>query len=276
MIQLKMDGKSFPIFANFSDPLNEERLEWEFWQKGDKKMTEWLEKTGRRLLEARPGPVTVQSTKYENDVIAVVKTIYRNRMGNLLLNALNGAVNIFIVPFHGDEREKCGCAALTPWGVYPKKWGGGIRLYFDPADFAGNTDSYTADDILFHELVHAYRIGKKNSEQKNRPLDGYRSAEEFVAVQMQNVYLDCRGLRRYYLTHLNPVMRTKSHIYGEIRDSSEYLQALNYFISREPLAQEVSRWRLPSPDYNPWRDFPGLLRMFQDKYELPNLTFMPL
>ena len=56
------------------------------------------------------------------------------------------------------DKADCECSAYTfPGG--PKE-GGGVRVYFNPTDFNGSAKKwFSADDILFHELVHAYRDG---------------------------------------------------------------------------------------------------------------------
>lgn len=254
--------KDYPVFVNYSNPREQERLELEFISQGDDDMALWLIKTGRRIMEARPGGITQQSIRWEQFISDQLDTVYGTVVGKCLFDGLDAQVPVFIVPFHTDERSMCNCGGAGTLGIFAKEQGGGIRIFFNPGDPA-MSGYYGADDVLFHELIHAYRIGHR--QKKSTQFDGYDSAEEFLAIHLQNVYLDCCGKKLYYFSHWEPTKRSKGHIYSEFTESTMPLLAIKYFLENEDLAQTVSKWPYPHPNFNPWRDFPQLLEIYQQK-----------
>ncbi len=268
MIQIK----KYPVFVNYSNPDSEDSLEYEFARKGDTRMVDWLRQTGRRTVEARGSGITRESTAWEEFVADQLNTVCQNAVGKLLFDSLDPDVEVYIVPFHKDERRSCGCGGAGTLGVFNKKQGGGIRVFFSRGDPAMK-GYYGADDVLLHEMVHAYRIGRVTwSGQKRTQLDGYNTAEEFLAIHLQNVYLDFRGRRHYYFSHWEPVKRSKGDIYSEFTEAGEPLLALKYYLDNEPVAQTVATWPFPHPDFNPWRDYPQLLNLYQRKWGYGQMT----
>jgi hypothetical protein len=265
MIQIK----DYPVFVNYSNPRDEERLEYEFARQGAADMVTWLSTVGRRVMEARPGGITQQSIKWERFIADQLDIVYSTRIGKSVLEGLDAEVPVFIVPFHPDERRMCGCGGSGTMGAFAPKQGGGIRIFFNQGD-PEMKGYYGADDVLFHELIHAYRIG--NCREKSTPLEGYDSAEEFLAIHLQNVYLDCSGKRHYYFSHWEPTKRSKGDIYYEFVDRGEPLLALKYFLDNEPLSSAVSKWPYPHPDFNPWRDYPQLLGLYERNHVGSTMT----
>ncbi len=152
--------KPFEIYINYFDARDEARRIRDFQATGDRHMTDWLRGSGRWLLETRSGGVTRESVAYEQAVAAQLSAICGTRIGKLLFTALNPDTKIWILPFHKGQQQACGCAAGTWPHIMSKSEGGGIRLFYNPSDFGPGGQSYTPDDVLFHELVHAYRTGK--------------------------------------------------------------------------------------------------------------------
>jgi hypothetical protein len=76
-----------------------------------------------------------------------------------------------------------------------------VRVYFGPSDFkpsASKKNWMTPADGLFHELVHAYQMGRIGYNPSPKSMNEYTSVNEFFALHMQNVYLaDCGSCRFY-------------------------------------------------------------------------------
>jgi hypothetical protein len=269
--------KPYPIYINHSHWQNVgERQADEFYARGDVKMGNWMKSTGKRLLEitedTNPSP---ESIAYEEAVVEQLKIIGKTAVGKLLLAALNPQVKHWIIP--GDESlyQSCGCAALTASWVLTDKQGGGVRLYFDPFGFDPKMEYYTPDDILFHEMIHAYRGGRVGySGQNNKPLREYLTAEELLAIHLQNVYLACRGHLQFYLTHRNPRLATKNETYYHLATDIEALGAMEYFLRNEPLAAKVATWAYPL--FNPWRDYADLEAILFNRYPIVNGKVRPI
>jgi hypothetical protein len=255
--------KPYPIYINHSHW--QEVGQWEadyFHYQGDVEMERWLISTGKRLLEITEDVnPSAESIAYEEAVVEQLKIICKTTVGKLLLDSLNPQVKHWILP--GDESmyESCGCAAMAASWVFPDKQGGGVRLYFDPFGFDSKMEYYTPDDILFHELIHAYRAGRVGYEKQNhQPLREYKSAEELLAIHLQNVYLACRKHLQFYLTHRNPRLATQDETYYQLATDAEAMSAMQYYLNNEPLAAKVATWA--HPIFNPWRDYWILQEIF--------------
>lgn len=268
MIQV---GK-YPIYINFANPQSEERMEYGFARRNNGHMIDWLQRTGRRLYETIPSGPTLEAATWEGFVARQFEVIVRSRIGNILFGSLNPGVKVWIVPFHRDERKLCGCGGAGTLGLFSAKQGGGVRLFFNRDDPEAR-GYYGPDDVLFHEMVHAYRKGW--GRWKDTPFDGYVTAEEFLATHMTNVYLDGFRKRRYYFSHIDPQKRSKGDIYSQFIEDGMPLLAIKYFLDQEPLARTVASWMLPSPDFNPWRDYPQLVELFNRENGTPGGRMVP-
>jgi hypothetical protein len=256
----------YPIYINHPGRWEEARqrqLEYFKWQR-DAHMVNWLTWTGKRLYEITedktPRP---ESLLYENAVYQQLNLISTTSIGRLLLEALNHHVNVWIVPLDLLDRGQCECGAYT----FPGKpnEGGGVRIYYNPSDFNPSAKRWLgADDILFHELVHAYRNGKVGYDVVNaaQSMNDYDNAEEFLALHLQNVYLSCRGGHRFYRTYKRRESVSKDTAYQYFVGDAEVLMAFRYYVENEPLAEKVSRWMAPADSFNPWRDQPVLERLY--------------
>ncbi len=263
--------KPYPIYINHShwQELGERETDY-FYAQGDAEMGKWMQITGKRLLEitedANPAP---ESVAYEEAVVEQLKVICKTTVGKLLLDSLNPQVKHWILPGEESLYQMCGCAALTSPAAFSDKQGGGVRLYFDPFGFDPKMEYYTPDDILFHEMVHAYRAGSVGyNGQNHKPLREYLTAEELLAIHLQNVYLACRKHLRFYRTHRNPTLGTKNETYYYLATDIEALGAMEYFLRNEPLAAQVATWAYPH--FNPWRDYPDLEAIYANSHPLVN------
>lgn len=262
----------YPIYVNHPGRWETVRASQQayFEGKGDSKMTDWLTYTAKRLYEITedkaPGP---ESVAYENSVVQLLRLISSTRVGKLLFDLLNRNQQCWIVPLDFRDKNDCGCGAFAFPGQ-PKE-GGGIRIYFNPTDFNSLTKRWlSADDILFHEIVHAYRIGRAGYGVVNsaRSMSGNKDAEEFFALQMQNIYLTFRGSQRFYRTYNRLESVSKATAYQYFSEDAEALMALRYFVETDPIAATVSRWIHPPDSFNPWRDYAVLERLYLSKNSL--------
>lgn len=265
--------KPYPIYINHSHWQEFGQREADYlYNQGDVEMEEWMRITGKRLLEiTEDANPSAESVAYEEAVVEQLKIIRKTAVGKLLLESLNPQVKHWIIP--GDEPlyQSCGCAALTAAGVFSDKQGGGVRLYFDPFGFDPTMEYYTPDDILFHEMVHASRVGRVGYDgQNNKPLREYASAEEVLAIHLQNVYLACRGHLKFYLTHQHPRLATQNDTYYQLATDAEAFSAMQYYLNNEPLAAKVATWA--HPIFNPWRDYWILKEIFFKTYSIQKLV----
>lgn len=208
------------------------------------------ERDGKRRDEIRPGDHTSpEAIKYEIEVSRALETILTTPIGKTLLDLMTQREKIWIVMDQGGP----GVASTTP-GIMRKELGGGVRLSFDPwGGFDYTSESYTMDDVLFHELVHAYRFARLDTKGANwTKLHDYSDAEEFIATQMQNVYLSMRGKTKFYFSHNDPRIEPKDVVYRNIAADPKAVRVFIDFLQTEPLAGIVANWSFP--DFNPWRD----------------------
>src|SRR5687768_598165 len=209
-------------------------------------------KSGRakRLDEIKWERQTKESIAYEDKVTRVLEKILKTPPGELLFKSMEPTVKVWILYHEGLDNA---VAAATP-GIMPAEKGGGVRLYFDPDGFDPEMEYYTPDDILFHELIHTYRSGKgKHNWQKMKE---YKTADEFLAIHIQNVYMAFMGRTKYYFSHENPRLVTKDEIYKTIRSDDETRAAFKHFLKEEPYAQGIAK--LTTPDFNCWRDLANI------------------
>jgi len=205
---------------------------------------------------------------YEQQVYDALVLVSANQLGSLVLDSLNDATTYWILPLDVIEKTACGnCGAFTFPGT-PKQRGG-ERIYFTPREWHRDIKMrYSADDILFHELVHAYRDGEigyahTNSRHLNKEmLPDYPNMEEFLALQMQNTYLAFRRMSVFYHSYLRPQGISKEDAYKVFANDRGILATFRYFVENEPLASEVMELTLPDDAFNPWRDLDDLEKAY--------------
>jgi hypothetical protein len=200
---------------------------------------------GRFRDEVRLLKPTRESLNYEKNVTKQLDIIRSTAIGNLLLDSIKSSVKVWIL-----LDQSGGHAAATTPGALGDDKGGGVRLYYEPDGFDPKMEYYTPDDVLFHELVHAYRASK--GEHFSKALAEYETAEELLAIQMQNVYMSVRRKKKFYRSHSNPTLVTKNDAYAAIASDRDTLDAFNYFRRHELLAVKVAG--MAAPPYNSWRD----------------------
>lgn len=217
------------------------------WEAESRKIL--VDREDKRRDEIQPEAWSHEGMRYEIEVLRALETILTVPIGKLLLSLMTPREKIWILKDQGGP----GVASTTP-GIMRKDLGGGVRVYYDPMGLRDyREDSYTPDDVLFHELVHAYRYARLDTKGANHtPLRDYESAEEFIATQMQNVYLSQRGKMKFYLSHNDTSLVTKEKAYNNIASDPKAMKALDDYLRSERLASIVATWT--APYFNPWRD----------------------
>ena len=271
--------RNYPIYINYSraGEISEWRADY-FQTQGDSKMAEWMNSTGAGLLEtAVYTNLSPEAIAYEESIVEQLKIIDKTALGKLLFDSLNPTEKIWIVPLYEKLQNICGCVGLTVGVVSPKQ-GGGIHVWYDTEGVDAPAINYTPDSILFHEMIHAYRIGRVGfGGQNNQQLREYKSVEEFLAIYMQNVYFALRGNLRFTRSHSrSTTVLSKDEIYSYLSSDAEAMSALRYYLRNEPLAAKVASRMHPL--FNPWRDFAKLERIFRGRnpyLSIGNRTRLP-
>jgi hypothetical protein len=270
----------YPIFINYParwDLVRERQLA-DFDAQGDQRMVQWLGPTGdgARLYEIMEDKTpSREGREYEDRIYQLLRLIKSTRPGQLLLDSLNRSHDYWVVP-KSNFGVECNCMAVT--FPFPKKAGGGIRVYISPKQLLPVQERWlSGDDILFHELVHAYRIGKVGwGGQSKRAMREYKDAEEFFALHMQNVYLGYRGGHRFYRDFNSLRSVSKGTAYEYFTGDVEVLMAFKYYLTNDPvLAPAVASWTQPADSFNPFRDYPNLERILLGDGEWEGIKALP-
>ena len=223
-------------------------------------------------IDARPSEA---QKNYENAVVGQLATVYSNPVGKMVIDQLDLiGEEVWIIPFEIGNTNDCGCAAFTFPG--DPKARGGNRIYYDPRWYASGNKWIGSDDVLLHELVHAYRMARLGYfHLKEKPINNFENGEEFLATQIQNVYLGYGGSSLFYKTY-SPLTRSpKTDVYDFISHNEGTLAAFRYFIDTERIARIISRW--PAPQFNPFRDFGDLNSAYLDYMKVNgyNSNYLP-
>jgi hypothetical protein len=154
------------------------------------------------------------TTGYETAVTSILETITNraNGIGQKLFNALPADKNIVIVPYNDQELiKKYGkCNALAAGATSfergearvrftPESWKAGGQCALDNAPGIGIAE----DEVLLHELLHAYRKvrGTFNRMPLNTPGMSYENLEEYFAIVVSNIYMSENGKLNFRKDH---------------------------------------------------------------------------
>jgi hypothetical protein len=257
--------ESYPIYINHPGHWAQVRADnrYDAADRGDFKNMTWWDTTGKRLYEIKEETSPDREVReYENQVLQLLRLIGSTRVGRLLFDSLDRTNQYWIVPMDDEDKAEWQVGAQEFPGA-PNE-GGGERVYFNPKDFHMVGQSWNSGaDILMHEMVHAYRCGRVGYASLNQKfIKGFTSAEEFFALQMQNMFLANRHSVRFYLTYSPTRAGSKDEAYQYFASDPEVLTAFRHFVYRDPLAAEVSDWTQPPDSFNPFRD----QRMLEQRY----------
>ena len=216
--------------------------------------------------------------QYEATICQCLKKIEDYPIGRMVLGLLNKQTTVWIIPKSDQDLKKCNCAQTGPLkydiqtdGSYARGAGSGDTvIQFRPE---------LGDDTLFHELVHAYRYSYKKFQPmkinvRTGRLSDLQSTEEFLAHQMENIYLS-QSKRQLTMDYKWAWVSDKAKIYDFLLENSEMLQTLKFFMRHEYLAMLVAHSF--ATDYNPFRDYAKLEAQYlkgSSLRELPELGTM--
>jgi len=203
--------------------------------------------------------------KFETRVVTCLERIKRHTIGRMVLGSINKQTTVWIVPRSDAELKERGNHSATTGplryeiqtdGSYARGAGSGdTQILFHPS---------FGDDVLFHELVHAYRYSYK----KFSPMPYYvrtdrstntSNSEEFFAHHMQNMYLS-QGNRKLGLDYTWGGNDDKNEVYDFMLQNVDTLMLLKYFLLNDPMAR-LAASRLDAP-FNPFRDYKMLEAKF--------------
>jgi hypothetical protein len=251
----------YPIFINYSE---HSQLRFESKIAELNKAKRFQEEKQINIQAITTSDLTIESglwkkevAKYETAILSLLRQIQSNPAGKLLLKILNLKTRIWIVPMPGKNFKRCYCAQTYPLNYQTSPFegyaigSGDAYIYFNPnEDFA--------DDTLFHELIHAYRYTYNKFDRM--PVNDEYNGEEFLAHQLQNIYLSCLK-KEIYLTYKTSEKADKQTIYQHFAATPELLRAFEYFSTHEYLAMLAANTLTSNiADYNPFRDYKQLIK----------------
>jgi len=200
--------------------------------------------------------------RYKGKIIDLLKEIQKQRSGQALLDEFeNRNFFVTIVPYHGGDinadviapseaQEMHGTALGKPvtyrnhgkvrtWKDVGDGRGASCTLEFNPNLFSGAVSAEpgnAADDVLYHELVHASRY--VNGKVDAIPMDKrYTDAEEFLAIMLANIYISEKGKTKFVGGHRDyiGILDRKDHepILGD-QDARRFLDNPQH-VNRSPL-----------------------------------------
>jgi hypothetical protein len=200
-----------------------------------------------QLIEDIDSKYAHEIRAYENAIRRILTNIAATRVGTILLNTIRAnptQAKIWIIPANWTDPT-----AKTL--QYTEAQGGGIRIQFNPTAFGRD-----AEPTLVHELVHAkrYAWNEFNSqpfEDREVNQEFRSSSEEFVATQVENIYIASRKLSAKYNSYYG-APRDKRAMYAFFAERPDFPIALKYFLERDQMVKQMAG--LKNPEYNPFRD----------------------
>jgi hypothetical protein len=140
--------------------------------------------------------------------------------------------------------------------------GGGsdATVYFTPSEWGGakspcsRPGSTPADEVLFHEMVHALRDMQGLSNPVPTVNTSYLNEEEFLAIVVANVYVSAKGGTKFRANHFD-----ESILWSPLNTSKGFVEDEN---NRKILDYYSSMWQptfgqlanLTQPKFNPFRE----------------------
>src|SRR5580704_10569883 len=157
--------------------------------------------------------------QYEATVCKCLQKIDSNPVGRMVLGLINKQTTVWIIPKSDADLKKCFCSQMGPL-KYDLQMDGSFARGAGSGDTVIQFRPELGDDTLFHELVHAYRYSYK----KFQPMTIYyrveqtpgtqkaQSTEEFLAHQMENIYMS-QGRRKLEMDYWYNKVADKKEIY---------------------------------------------------------------
>jgi len=204
---------------------------------------------------------------YEGRVRALLSYIRSNTLGKCLLDMFrtDGSLPVWIIPYDSQDIKEYGDGNARVTRVpysYINKHAVRLAYSFDMFTYAskwGRDPGSRADEVLFHELVHAYRVANPSVKFEAYPaLPGYTDPEEFLAHQMSNVYRSLWGAKKFVLGYSDKALLAPADVCeAALRSSKKLMETLERFLANDPLSRRVAKIKTR---YNPFADFDRIKR----------------
>lgn len=192
---------------------------------------------------------------FEHKVQMVFAEINGTQVGRTLLKCLPPQVPIWIVRY--DDQQ--GGTAVT--GQMSSDHTKGVRIMqYSPDMWLPNEEGrqylgYRPDEVLFHEMVHAYRFARFGFDGMNHePLRDNKDHEEFLAEQLMNVYRSNKKAQKFKHSYMSGKMGTKAEVEYTLLSYDPFLRAIEDFL-QDPMVGQMARIQT---DFNPFRDLARL------------------
>lgn len=222
-----------------------------------------------------PEARTQAAKKYEERVRLAVNAIQRTHTGRALLGTFMAAQKndqaLWIMPYENDEDY---CNARTGGFLSKNLDNGqagyeGARIQYSPTHFevddCGWYPGMTAEQVLFHEMVHASRDMHDVSYDKT-PLDLMGDYEEFLAVLITNMFRSELGAKKFHRDYIYKLLVEQREAELFLSSRAQYIDAIESLLDD----QLVSAVTGLNTAYNPFRDFDRLKADHSDILEFIN------
>jgi hypothetical protein len=204
-----------------------------------------------------------QAKGYEETVRRLLACIGKTAVGMALFRCLPRHIPVWIIPYDSQIQKnfdpRNAVTDLVAADVLE-----GVKIRYSPELWSvifGHPYS-PPDEVLFHELVHACRyavLGRAGL--KRDPVPDNTDYEEFLALQLQNVYRWQLGVRKLRHNYDSATLGTQEEVERTLWSSDAAMKALEYFRLVDPLVKLSVR---TATGYNPFRDLDRLKKKRQD------------
>ena len=213
--------------------------------------------------------------RYEATICKCLQKIESNPVGRMVLGLINKQTTVWIIPKSDADLKQCFCSQTWPLN-YELQMDGSVARGVGSGDTVIQFRPELEDNTLFHELVHAYRYSYKKFQpmtiyyrvEQTPGAQNAQSTEEFLAHQMENIYMS-QGRRKLEMDYSYNKVADKEEIYDFLTDNSDMLQTLKYFLHHEYLAMLAAHSF--ATDYNPFRDYAALEAKYLEGSEMREL-----
>jgi len=214
-----------------------------------------------------------QARQFEQRVLSCLQRIDKSLVGSSILQSMVRSHKVIIVPYNSFDTLHAGpCNART---MNKMSFGGYIRVAFTPDDACASDDvafPQTEDETLLHELFHAYLATADKSNDYWDTMEESSSQEEFLAVQVTNMYRAESGrgvFQRVYGAGSGPTKQptsvTRSQLEAYLQSDERVLNVLN----PEGIGLFQCLGKYTSLPFNPFRNWSQWRqKLFEFRYRI--------
>jgi hypothetical protein len=221
-----------------------------------------------------PSARSVAAKQYEERVRLAVNAIMHSSTGRALLQTFRTPqfpdTSLWIVPFNGPA-DVCNSRTGPFYSADPetgKKWTyEGARIQYSPERWAmdqcGWYPGQRAEEVLFHEMVHASR-NMNNVAYDSTDLGLMGDYEEFLAVLITNMFRSELGATKFHRDYVYKLLVDQREAERFLSSRRAYVTALRTLLD-DRLVTAVTDLKMP---FNPFRDFARIEAAQSDMREL--------